>query len=130
MVYRESITVQSNDKVCTFHDVTAQLREIVGRSGIQKRDCGSLFPPHDLFSDYSECAFDYSITGLETLQQDLVDVFETWIPTCRRGGPVPPSGPQGPGVRRRARRRMPGLPQHRCPPAIFHHRSERHRCAH
>ena len=34
MVYREAITVQSNDKIQTFHNVTAQAREIVARSGI------------------------------------------------------------------------------------------------
>lgn len=27
-----------------------------------------------------------SMTGLETLQQDLVNVFEEWIPTCRYEG--------------------------------------------
>ncbi|MBQ0100897.1 MAG: YjbQ family protein, partial [Lachnospiraceae bacterium] len=33
-----------------------------------------------------ECAFDMSMTGLETLQQDLVNCFEEWIPTCRTEG--------------------------------------------
>lgn len=33
-----------------------------------------------------ECAFDMSMTGLETLQQDLVNVFEEIIPTCRYEG--------------------------------------------
>ena len=35
MVYREAFQVQSNDKVVSFHDVTAQTREIVKRSGIR-----------------------------------------------------------------------------------------------
>ena len=94
MVYRESITVQSNDKVCTFHDVTAQVREIVGRSGIQN-GIVVVYSHHTTCPVITqECAFDYSITGLETLQQDLVDVFETWIPTCRREGQYLHPGPK------------------------------------
>lgn len=94
MVYRESITVQSNNKVCTFHDVTAQVREIVGRSGIQN-GIVVVYSHHTTCSVITqECAFDYSITGLETLQQDLVDVFETWIPTCRREGQYLHPGPK------------------------------------
>jgi secondary thiamine-phosphate synthase enzyme len=94
MVYRESITVQSNDKVCTFHDVTAQVREIVGRSGIQN-GIVVVYSHHTTCSVITqECAFDYSMTGLETLQQDLVDVFEEWIPTCRREGQYLHPGPK------------------------------------
>ncbi len=94
MVYREAITVQSNDKVCTFHDVTAQVREIVGRSGIQN-GIVVVYSHHTTCSVITqECAFDYSMTGLETLQQDLVDVFEEWIPTCRREGQYLHPGPK------------------------------------
>ena len=94
MVYREAFTVQSNDKVCTFHDVTAQVREIVGRSGIQN-GIVVVYSHHTTCSVITqECAFDYSMTGLETLQQDLVDVFEAWIPTCRREGQYLHPGPK------------------------------------
>ena len=64
MVYREAFTVQSNDKVCTFHDVTAQVREIVGRSGIQN-GIVVVYSHHTTCSVITqECAFDYSMTGL------------------------------------------------------------------
>ena len=33
-----------------------------------------------------ECAFDMSMTGLETLQQDLVNVLNKIIPTCTNEG--------------------------------------------
>ena len=86
MVYREEFQVQSNDKVCTFHDVTAQAKEIVARSGI-RNGIVVVYSHHTTCSVITqECAFDRSMTGLETLQQDLVDVFEDWIPTCRREG--------------------------------------------
>lgn len=35
-----------------------------------------------------------SMTGLETLQQDLVDVFEAIVPTCRREGQYLHPGPK------------------------------------
>ena len=94
MVYREAVTVQSNDKVCTFHDVTAQVREIVERSKIQN-GIVVVYSHHTTCSVITqECAFDYSMTGLETLQQDLVDVFEEWIPTCRRESQYLHPGPK------------------------------------
>lgn len=94
MVYREAVTVQSNDKVCTFHDVTAQVREIVERSKIQN-GIVVVYSHHTTCSVITqECAFDYSMTGLETLQQDLVDVFEEWIPTCHREGQYLHPGPK------------------------------------
>ena len=35
MVYKESFKVRSNDKACTFHNVTGQARDIVERSGVK-----------------------------------------------------------------------------------------------
>ena len=75
MVYRESIRLQSNDKVVTFHDVTAQTKEIVAKSGI-KNGIAVVYSHHTTCSVITqECAFDMSMTGLETLQQDLVEVI-------------------------------------------------------
>ena len=86
MVYREAIQVQSNDRIQTFHNVTAQAREIVARSGI-KNGIVSVYSHHTTCAVITqEAAFDMSMTGLETLQQDLVNVFEKWIPTCRYEG--------------------------------------------
>ena len=41
-----------------------------------------------------ECAFDLSMTGLETLQQDLVNVMEDVIPTQRSEGMYLHPGPK------------------------------------
>ena len=41
-----------------------------------------------------ECAFDLSMTGLETLQQDLVNVMEEIIPTQRSEGMYLHPGPR------------------------------------
>ena len=94
MVYREAFQVQSNDKVVSFHDVTAQTREIVKRSGI-RNGIVVVYSHHTTCSVITqECAFDQSMTGLETLQQDLVDEFEAMVPTCRREGQYLHPGPK------------------------------------
>ena len=94
MIYKESFQVQSNDKVCTFHNVTARAREIVKRSGVQN-GIAVVYSHHTTCCVITqECAFDMSMTGLETLQQDLVDVMETLVPTCRRDGQYLHPGPK------------------------------------
>ena len=94
MVYKESFKVRSNDKACTFHNVTGQARDIVERSGV-KNGIAVVYSHHTTCCVITqECAFDMSMTGLETLQQDLVDVFEAIVPTCRREGQYLHPGPK------------------------------------
>jgi secondary thiamine-phosphate synthase enzyme len=94
MVYREAYKVQSNDKISTFHDVTEETRQIVGRSGIRN---GIVV----VYSHHTTCcvitqepAFDLSMTGLETLQQDFVDALESLMPLTRREGMYLHPGPK------------------------------------
>ena len=94
MVYKEAFKVQSNDKVVTFHDVTDRVKEIAKASGI-KDGILVVYSHHTTCSVITqECAFDMSMTGLETLQQDLVDVFEKVVPTCSREGIYLHPGPK------------------------------------
>ena len=86
MVYREKIKLQSRDRAVSFHDVTEQVKEAVKRSGV-KDGIAVVYSHHTTCSVITqECAFDMSMTGLETLQQDLVNVFEECITTCRYEG--------------------------------------------
>ena len=79
MVYRESFQVQSNHRAVTFHDVTAQVKEIAAKANI-KNGIAVVYSHHTTCSVITqECAFDMSMTGLETLQQDLVNCFEQCI---------------------------------------------------
>ena len=83
MVYREDFKVQSDEKICTFHDVTEQTREIAARSG-SRNGIAVVYSHHTTCCVITqECAFDQSVTGLETLQQDLVDILDDIIPVCR-----------------------------------------------
>ena len=94
MIYRESFKLQSNDKVCTFHDVTQKTKEIVSRSNI-KDGIVVVYSRHTTCAVITEeCAFDVSMTGLETLQQDLVEIFEKIVPTCRKEGMYLHPGPK------------------------------------
>ena len=86
MVYREAFKVQSRDRAVSFHNVTDQVKEIVKKSGVQN-GIVVVYSHHTTCSVITqEDAFDKSMTGLETLQQDLVNCFENWIPTCRYEG--------------------------------------------
>lgn len=86
MVYNQSFQVNSNHRAVTFHDITQQVSQIAAESGISF-GIAVVYSHHTTCSVITqECAFDMSMTGLETLQQDLVNVFEQWIPTCRYEG--------------------------------------------
>ena len=86
MVYREEVRVTSSKGRATFHDVTDAAKGIVERSGI-RNGIVVVYSPHTTCTVITqERAFDMSMTGLETLQQDFVDVFESIIPTQRREG--------------------------------------------
>lgn len=94
MIFKKKYKVQSNDKICTFHNVTALAREALTESGItdgivvvysHHTTCGVIT---------QECAFDMSMTGLETLQQDLLESFEKIIPTQRKEGMYLHPGPK------------------------------------
>lgn len=86
MVFRKKFKVQSNDKVCTFHNVTDLAKQTLQESGIQN-GIVVVYSHHTTCSVITqECAFDLSMTGLETLQQDLINVMEDWIPTQRSEG--------------------------------------------
>ena len=86
MVYREEFKLESRHRAVSFHDVTDQVKAIAARSGMQN-GIAVVYSHHTTCSVITqECAFDMSMTGLETLQQDLVNVFEEWIPPCRSEG--------------------------------------------
>lgn len=90
---REEFTVSSTGMRPTFHNITEQVREIVKRSQIQSGIC-VVYSHHTTCSVMTqECSFDTAYTGLEYLQQDLADVFENIIPTCRKEGQYMHPGP-------------------------------------
>lgn len=94
MVHREEFQVTSNDGQPTFHRVTELARSTVKNSGIRN---GIV----TVYSHHTTCcviidedAFDKSATGLDTLQQDFVNVLEKIIPTFREEGMYQHPGPK------------------------------------
>lgn len=81
-VYHDSFQIQS-DRRPTFHDVTEHVEQALAKSGIHN---GILL----VFSQHTTCSVliqeasdDVNYWGTELLMQDLVNVLEKVIPTCR-----------------------------------------------
>lgn len=86
MVYKKTVEVNSNDRAYTFHNVTDYVKQAVKESGI-KDGIAVVYSHHTTCSvTTQECAFDMSVTGLETLQQDLINVFDEIVPVCKHEG--------------------------------------------
>lgn len=92
-VYHETFKIQS-DRRPTFHDVTAQVQEILKKSGI-KNGILVVFSQHTTCSVMiQETSDDTNYWGTELLMQDLVNVLENIIPTCRTEGQYLHPGPK------------------------------------
>lgn len=92
-VYHDCFQIQS-DRRPTFHDVTEQVQGALKKSGIQN---GILL----VFSQHTTCSVliqeasdDTNYWGTELLMQDLVNVLESVIPTCRTEGQYLHPGPK------------------------------------
>ena len=66
MVFNKSFKLESCHRAVSFHDVTDQVKEIAKESGIQN-GIVVVYSHHTTCSVITqECAFDMSMTGLET----------------------------------------------------------------
>lgn len=92
-IYRETINAHSTGLYPTFHKITDQVRDIVARSEVKNGIC-VVYSHHTTCSVLTqECSFDLAYNGLEYIQQDLTDVLENIIPTCRKEGQYMHPGP-------------------------------------
>jgi secondary thiamine-phosphate synthase enzyme len=91
---RETFKVKSTGNGVIFHTITEKVQEFVGRTGVKSGIC-LVYSHHTTCSVMTqECSFDETYTGLEYLQQDLLDIFEKLIPTCRKEGQYMHPGPK------------------------------------
>ena len=82
-MYQDSIAVQSEGLHPTFHNITAEIKEILAKSGI-KNGLLTVYSHHTTCSVMiQECSHDKTYFGLEYLQQDLCNLMEQLVPTCR-----------------------------------------------
>jgi secondary thiamine-phosphate synthase enzyme len=92
-VYHNSFKIQS-DRRPTFDDVTEQVGEILTKSGI-KNGILVVFSQHTTCSVLiQEASDDVNYWGTDLLMQDLVNVLENIIPTCRTEGQYLHPGPK------------------------------------
>ena len=85
-VLLEKFALQSAGLHPTFHDVTEQVKEIVKKSGVKNGHC-IVYSQHTTCSVMTqECSHDKTYFGVEFLQQDLCNIMEKLIPTCRAEG--------------------------------------------
>lgn len=93
-IINENVEVTSIGGRPHFHDVTDQVNDIVKRSGIENGIC-VVYSHHTTCSVMmQEESFDVAYNGLEFLQQDLWDVMENLVPTCRVEGQYMHPGPK------------------------------------
>ena len=93
-VYRDTINLQSEFLSPTFHDVTAQVKGIVNKSGIKNGIC-VVYSHHTTCSVMTqECSHDKNLWGKEYLQQDLCNIMERLVPTCRTENQYLHPGPE------------------------------------
>src|SRR5512143_121016 len=91
--YHESFKIQS-DRRPTFHDVTATVEAILKKSAI-KNGILLVFSQHTTCSVMiQEASDDVNYWGTELLMQDLVNVLEGIVPTCRTEGQYLHPGPK------------------------------------
>ena len=92
-IYHTSFKIQS-DRRPTFHDVTDQVQEALNKSGI-KDGILVIFSQHTTCSVMiQEASDDINYWGTELLMQDLVNILENIIPTCRTEGQYLHPGPK------------------------------------
>ncbi len=94
MVFGRKFQVTSNQGVPTFHNVTEQVKALLKESGV-KTGTVTVYSHHTTCCVITqEAAFDMSMTGMETLQTDFVEMFERILPTQRKEGMYLHPGPK------------------------------------
>ena len=92
--YNEKIKV--NSEVChpTFFDISDKIRKAIQNSGAKSGIC-VVYSHHTTCSIMiQELSHDKNYYGLEYLQQDICNVMEKLIPTCRSEGQYMHPGPK------------------------------------
>jgi len=93
-VHREMIKLQSEGGCPCYFCITDEVQGILDHSKIMNGIC-VVYTHHTTCSVLiQERSFDECHTGQEYLNQDLTDIFENIIPTCRREGQYLHPGPK------------------------------------
>ena len=92
-VVHQSFKIQS-DRMPTFHDVTENVQAVLKKTGITN-GIVVVYSQHTTCSVFvQEDSDDVNYWGTKLLLQDLVNVFENIVPTCRTEGQYLHPGPE------------------------------------
>ena len=90
----KKIKLHSKDHMPCFHDITAEVKEIVAESGV-KNGLVTVYSHHTTCSVMlQECSHDFNFFGREFLQVDLIETMEKIVPTCLTEGQYHHPGPK------------------------------------
>ena len=93
-IFKEVVVVQSEGLHPAFHDITEQVNAAIKKAGVKEGVC-IVYSHHTTCSVMmQEASHDTTYFGLENLQQDLCNVMEKLIPTCRYEGQYLHPGPK------------------------------------
>ena len=94
MIFKKALKLESRHRAVSFHDITEAVKDTVRESGVTD-GIVVVYSHHTTCSVITqECAFDTSMTGLETLQQDFVEALQKIMPDCVREGIYLHPGPK------------------------------------
>lgn len=93
-IHRKLVPLQSRGLIPTFHDVTREVREAVKESGVVNGTV-TIYSQHTTCNVMiQEASHDTNYFGTEYLHQDIIDIMEKLIPTCRSEGQYMHPGPK------------------------------------
>jgi len=93
-VFKDTIEVTSGEIRPTFYQITEKVKEVVKNSGVQEGIC-VVYSHHTTCSVYTqENSFDRTYKDYEFLQQDMLDILEKLVPTCKKEGQYMHPGPK------------------------------------
>ena len=93
-VFRKTLPFHSTGRQPTFFLITEEVKKTIEESGVRNGIC-VVYTHHTTCSVITqECSFDETYAGLEFMQQDLLDIFDKFIPTCRKEGQYMHPGPK------------------------------------
>ncbi len=79
-IYKDTVLVTSNGARPSYHNVTEQVREIIGRSGVRTGICVVQSPHTTCSVIFEEFVHDRDFNGDEYLQVDLNRILQRIIP--------------------------------------------------
>ncbi|MBP3041548.1 YjbQ family protein [Bacillaceae bacterium Marseille-Q3522] len=94
IVYNDELLLTSNGNRVSYHEITAQIKNIVSKSKVNNGICVVVSPHTTCSVIFEEYSHDVNYNGDEYLQIDLNNVLDKIIPRCVTEGQYYHPGPK------------------------------------